>query len=285
MPSYNCSHCGKTLEEIGVPPQIQMVQLYQQVVNIGSEAVPEEIKKDPFLYRGFFCPACKKAFCPTCCHMQGEICPECNQRKLMPAYRPLLKTAEADTAAPAVPKGGGAIIEPKPSSPLKAGPESGCCPYCGAFLLDEKGQIRIWLEISKKNPGAQGIFCVECREEFDSGQLAALRQAHKSMPPEKLAALQAADKSATIKAPEPAKKGPCFVATAAFGSALQPEVEFLQRFRDERLSKHAAGMLAIRVYNSVGPPLAGLVRRSQVCQRIARGAIRRACAFLRRVVL
>jgi hypothetical protein len=79
------------LEEIGIPPQIQMLQMYKQVVNIGSREVPEEIKNDPYLYRGFFCPNCNKAFCPQCSHMQGEICPECGQSGLMPAYRPLLK--------------------------------------------------------------------------------------------------------------------------------------------------------------------------------------------------
>jgi hypothetical protein len=274
MPAYNCGRCGKTLEEIGVPPQIQMLQLYKQVVNIGSESVPEEIKKDPFLYRGFFCPACSKAFCPTCCGMQGEICPECHQKKLMPAYRPLLKSVAAGSTA--------AMAEEKPARPPKAGPESGCCPFCGAFLLDEKGGVRIRMDISKKDPGAQGFFCPKCREEFDSTQLLALKQAHASMPAEKFAALLVANKPRPTQAPAPAKKGPCFVATAAFGSAMQPEVELLQRFRDERLSRHAAGMFAIRVYNSIGPPLAGLVRRSALCRRIAREAIRALCAVLRR---
>jgi len=90
MSTYRCSKCNKVLEEIGIPPQIQMVQMFKHVVNIGSTEVPEEIKNDPYLYRGFFCPNCNKAFCPQCSHMQGEICPECGQRVLMPAYRPLL---------------------------------------------------------------------------------------------------------------------------------------------------------------------------------------------------
>jgi len=283
MPAYNCGRCGKTLEEIGVPPQIQMVQLYKQVVNIGSESVPEEIKKDPFLYRGFFCPACSKAFCPTCCGMQGEICPECHQKKLMPAYRPLLKSVAAGSAAPPAGKGGAGIAEEKSAGPSKPGPESGCCPFCGAFLLDEKGQARIRLFIKESELGPeQGIGCPKCQKEFDSGHLAALQQAHKSIPAEKLAALVAAGKSEATKAKEPVEKGPCFVATAAFGSAMQPEVELLQRFRDERLSRHAAGKFTIRVYNSIGPPLAGLVRRSALCRRIAREAICTLCAVLRR---
>lgn len=90
MSTYRCSKCNKVLEEIGIPPQIQMLQMYKQVVNIGATEVPEEIKNDPYLYKGFFCPNCNKAFCPQCSHLQSEICPECGQRGLMPAYRPLL---------------------------------------------------------------------------------------------------------------------------------------------------------------------------------------------------
>jgi hypothetical protein len=91
MSTYSCSKCNKVLEEIGVPPQIQMLQMYKQVINTGATEVPEEIKNDPYLYRGFFCPNCNKVFCPQCSHMQGEICPICGQSSLMPAYRPLLK--------------------------------------------------------------------------------------------------------------------------------------------------------------------------------------------------
>jgi hypothetical protein len=89
--AYCCSRCKIVLEAIGIPLEIQMLQMYKQVVNIGSAEVPEEIKNDPYVYRGFFCPNCRKAFCPQCSHMQGEICPECRQRGLMPAYRPLLR--------------------------------------------------------------------------------------------------------------------------------------------------------------------------------------------------
>jgi hypothetical protein len=61
MPAVHCSKCGKALEEIGVPPQIRLAQRYRQVINIGSESVPEEIKRDSFVYRGFFCTASRTA--------------------------------------------------------------------------------------------------------------------------------------------------------------------------------------------------------------------------------
>lgn len=90
--SFRCSLCRAELEEIGVPSQIQALQsvskLYGSVINTGP--LPQEIKDDPFLYRGFFCGACKKAFCPSCSNMQGEVCVSCGDTGLMPAYRPLL---------------------------------------------------------------------------------------------------------------------------------------------------------------------------------------------------
>jgi len=89
--SYSCSNCGKPLEKIGIPSEIQALRQYDSVIDVGSGGVPEMVKRDPFVYRGFVCPKCRKAFCPTCSNMQGEICPSCGEWTLMPAYRPLLK--------------------------------------------------------------------------------------------------------------------------------------------------------------------------------------------------
>jgi hypothetical protein len=89
MSNYKCSKCNNELKEIGIPPQIQILQSYKNVMNIGAQ-VSEEIKNDPFLYKGLYCPSCKKAFCPPCAKMQSQICPGCGQAGLMPAYRPLL---------------------------------------------------------------------------------------------------------------------------------------------------------------------------------------------------
>jgi tetratricopeptide (TPR) repeat protein len=96
---YRCSKCNKVLEEIGIPPQIQMLQMYKQVVNVGSTEVPEEIKKDPFLYRGFYCSACNMVFCPSCSNMQYEHCPSCRRPGLLPGYRPLLKRIKRISSA------------------------------------------------------------------------------------------------------------------------------------------------------------------------------------------
>jgi hypothetical protein len=91
---YHCSKCGKVLDEIGIQPDIQAVQeamrRYASVSIIKDPSAPDEVRDDPFLFRGFVCPNCLKAFCPGCSNMQGEVCPSCGQKTLMPAYRPLL---------------------------------------------------------------------------------------------------------------------------------------------------------------------------------------------------
>ena len=51
----------------------------------------------------------------------------------------------------------------------------------------------------------------------------------------------------------------CFVATAACGDALAPEVEHLRRFRDRVLMPSAFGRVLVRVYWRFGPILASWI--------------------------
>lgn len=67
--------------------------------------------------------------------------------------------------------------------------------------------------------------------------------------------------------------GGCFVATAAYGDRLHPEVVALRRWRDERLVRHAAGRVFIRVYRILGPRLAGVVAAERGSGRAARALI------------
>jgi hypothetical protein len=92
---FHCAGCGKPFEEIGVPPAIRSLQMFKQVVYIGSETVPPEVRADPHLYRGLYCPSCNLAFCPACAGMQSEVCPRCRKSGLMPGYRPLLRKIAA----------------------------------------------------------------------------------------------------------------------------------------------------------------------------------------------
>ncbi len=51
----------------------------------------------------------------------------------------------------------------------------------------------------------------------------------------------------------------CFIATAAYGSALDPHVVTLRRFRDEHLRRSAAGRALIRFYVRHSPALAEII--------------------------
>jgi len=66
----------------------------------------------------------------------------------------------------------------------------------------------------------------------------------------------------------------CFVATAAYGSAMAGDVEQLRSFRDRLLGKTVLGELAIESYYTFGPVLARLIGESELLRATSREALR-----------
>jgi len=62
----------------------------------------------------------------------------------------------------------------------------------------------------------------------------------------------------------------CFVATAAFGSALEPRVQALRAVRDELRPRSAAFSTAVDLYYQSGPPAAALIARSDSARALVR---------------
>lgn len=81
----------------------------------------------------------------------------------------------------------------------------------------------------------------------------------------------------SIEKPQPQPKNGCLIATAAFGSELAPQVQFLREYRDSRIMTTAAGSSFLNVFNmiyySFSPTIADLEKDNSVLQEFIRSGM------------
>ncbi len=64
--------------------------------------------------------------------------------------------------------------------------------------------------------------------------------------------------------------GGCFIATAAYGTYLEPEVMVLRKFRDMHLLTNPVGRTFVRLYYATSPPVAGFIAKHENLRSIVR---------------
>ena len=67
--------------------------------------------------------------------------------------------------------------------------------------------------------------------------------------------------------------GGCFIATAAYGSYLDPHVQVLRDFRDDVFMKYQPGRAFVAFYNEYSPPVAQFIHEHEAARTVTRWAL------------
>jgi len=89
---------------------------------------------------------------------------------------------------------------------------------------------------------------------------------------EELVVIADIDLDRTLTPGEPPTPG-CWIATAAYGSPLAPELEYFRAYRDNVLLKTPIGRFLVHAYYRTSPPFAAIIRKSETLKRICRSVL------------
>jgi hypothetical protein len=73
--------------------------------------------------------------------------------------------------------------------------------------------------------------------------------------------------------------GGCFIATAAFGSTMEPHIQILRDFRDRHLLNSAFGGMIVNLYYKYSPPVAQFIEKHQTVRAVVRIGLMPLIAF------
>jgi len=68
--------------------------------------------------------------------------------------------------------------------------------------------------------------------------------------------------------------GSCFIATAAYGSYLAPDVLILREFRDRHLITNSVGKRLVTLYYIFSPPIAGIITKNKSLRIVTQWALK-----------
>jgi len=76
---------------------------------------------------------------------------------------------------------------------------------------------------------------------------------------------------------------PCFIATAAYGTPLHEDIDFLRDFRDAYLMTNPIGRTFVKIYYTTSPPIADVIRENEGLRTIVREGLVKPLVYISRM--